>query len=182
MQDFFINIISGGIIGGFSSYVASKYFQKKNNEVNQPNLELSDQIIQAKRDDGTHAVELKLINHTDQDLSNIKLELEGWTNLAPQGSIPLFNLKELSTREILSIKKFDKNDKKNYHNAHRILLFNNNNIIDDIKNFKFVRISAFVSCPYYSTSAVISKNYQISTKLLDSSYSFNTGNSVDAHR
>ena len=82
----------------------------------------------------------------------------------------------------MSIKKYDKDDNYYYHNAHRIYLFNESDIIKDIKSFEYIRISAFVTCPYYGTSSIISNDYKVNETLLESSYSFNTGNGVDAHK
>jgi hypothetical protein len=182
MGDFILNILSGGIVGGFASYVASKYFQKKNNEKNQPKLTISNCLIEKSRSyDNKPAVSFKLINYTDQDISNVIIELEGLEDLAPSDSIPLLRLKKLATKEILYIRKFDSNDSEYFHNAHQILLTNDNDLISDVKQFDFVRISVFATCPYYGTTAIVSNDFKISTKLLNNSYSFNTGNSIDAH-
>ncbi len=183
MGDFILNILSGGIVGAIASYVASKYFQKTNNEKNQPKIKLSKCLIENTRSyDKKPAIAFKLINYTDKDISNVVIQLEGLKNLAPADSIPLIRLKEVAAKEILYIHKYDKKDKFYYHNAHQILLTNNNNIIDDIKEFDAVRISVFATCPYYGTTAIISNDYSIPARLLGSSYSFNTGNSTDAHQ
>lgn len=184
-EDFLISTLSGGIIGGLASYVASKQFQKINSNKNKPKIEVSNQLIETVRtgEQNKKAIQIKLLNKTDQDLSDIRIEIEGFKNLAPEGSIPLLLLTKITKREILSIKKYDKNDDKYFHNAHRINLFvNNGDIIEEIKKFESIRISIHADCPFYNTSAIISKDYNVETCLLDRNHTFNTGNNLSIQR
>jgi len=176
--DFFINVLSGGIIGGIASYIASKQFQKKNSENNKPDLKLSNKLIETKRTTGKFepAIQLKLLNHTDQDLSNIRIELEGIEDLATDDSPPYLRIIAIANRDLLSVKKFDKNDNYYLHHVHTVNIFNDTNVILDIKKYDFVRISIHATCPYYNTSIIISNDYKVNTCLLDNTYIFNAGN------
>ncbi len=96
--DFFLNLLSGGIIGGIASFIASNFFLKHNNNKNRPSIEISDKLIETLRDDGTPALLIKVINKTDKDIADIIFEVEGINNLSPAGSIPLLNLTLLGRR------------------------------------------------------------------------------------
>ncbi|WP_141048212.1 hypothetical protein [Aliarcobacter cryaerophilus] len=184
-EDFLISTLSGGIIGGLASYVASRQFQKVNSNKNKPQIEVSNQLIEAVRfgEQDKKVIQIKLLNKTDQDLSDIRIELEGFKNLAPEGSIPLLLLTRITKREILSIKKYDKKDDIHFHNAHRINLFvDNGDIIEEIGKFESIRISIHANCPFYNTSAIISKDYKVKTCLLDKNHTFNTGNNLSIQR
>ncbi len=85
--DFFLNLLSGGIIGGIASFIASNFFLKHNNNKNRPSIEISDKLIETLRDDGTPALLIKVINKTDKDIADIIFEVEGINNLSPAGSI-----------------------------------------------------------------------------------------------
>lgn len=183
--DFLISTISGGVVGVAASYFASKQFQKVNSSKNNPKIEMSNKIIEHKRtiEGLEESIQLKLINKTNQDISDIRIDVEGFKNLAPDDSIPLLQLIFLGKRELLCIKKFDKNDNKFFHNAHRINIFKaNGNIIEDIKKYEWIRISIHANCPFYNTSTIISKDYKVETCLLDRNHTFNTGNDLSAHR
>lgn len=185
LEDFLISTISGGIIGAVASYFASKQFQKINSSKNNPKIEMSNKIIEHKRtiEGLEESIQLKLINKTDQDISDVRIEVEGFKNLAPEDSIPLLQFTFLGKREILYIKKLDRNDNKFFHNAHRINIFKNNgNIIDDVKKYEWIRISIHANCPFYNTSTVISKDYKVETCLLDKNHTFNTGNNLSIQR
>lgn len=175
---FLLNVISGGIVGALASFVASIFFLKHNNKNHRPIIEISDKLIISKRDDGTDSLLIKVINKTDQDISDIVFEVEGVTNLAPIGSIPLFKLTLLGRREIMYIQKFNKND-TNAHYAHQTKLFSiESNIVDKSKEFEKIRVSIRATCPYYNTSVISSKEYTYTQDILSNSHIFNTGNSL----
>ena len=89
----------------------------------------------------------------------------------------------LGKRELLCIKKFNKNDNNFFHNAHRINIFKTNgDIIEDIRRYEWIRVSIHANCPFYNTSAIISKDYKVETCLLDRNHTFNTGNDLSVHR
>lgn len=180
-SDFIINVISGGLVGAIASYIASKQFQKINSIKNIPKIELSNQLIETQRkiEGKEYALQLKLVNHTDQSVSNIRIELEGFENLAPDGSIPLLSLTPIAKREVLYINKFDKNDKEFYHNAHRVNIYvPSSDILSEVKKFDWIRISVHAECPYYSTATVISNDYNVKKCILNNSHIFNTGNNT----
>lgn len=178
----FLTLLAGGIIGIASSYVASIYFQKNNNKNHRPIIEVSKVLIEKPSTDSTNdKIEIKLINYTDKDISNIHIEVEGIENLSHKDSIPLLKLTPISKKDILYISEYDKNDKKFFHNAHRISLAREDSIITKIKGCSDIKVSIFANCPYYGTSIVTSIVYNIKDDLLSSDYSFNTGNTVDAH-
>lgn len=185
LEDFTISTISGGVIGAITSYFASKQFQKINSSKNNPKIEMSNKIIEHKRtiEGLENSIQLKLINKTDKDIANIRIEIDGFENLAPDDSIPLLRLTLLGKRELLCIKKYDKSDNIHFHNAHRINIFKiNGDIVKDIKKYEWIRISIHANCPFYNTSAIISKDYKVETCLLDNNYTFNTGNDLSVHR
>ena len=178
LTDFVINVASGGIVGGVASFIASKYFLEHNNKAHRPNIAMSDKVIQTKREDGTPAILLKVINHTDKDISKIVFDVEGIKNLSPSGSIPLYQLTHITRREILYIKEYNKND-SNAHYAHRTRLFiKNGNIIEKCKPFETIRISVYAECPYYGTSTVVSQDFDVKKDILETSHHFNTGDSL----
>lgn len=178
VSSFVLNIVSGGIVGVFASFVASIYFLKHNNKNHRPVIRISDKLIKTERDDGTPALIIKVINETDQDIADVIFEVEGVNNLSPAGSIPLLNLTLLGRREILYIQKFDKND-TNAHYAHRTKLFKTSgNIIQECEKYEVIRVSIRATCPYYGTSVITSKDYNSSDDILNKNHSFNTGNSL----
>ena len=63
--DFFLNLLSGGIIGGIASFISSTFFLKHNNNKNRPFIKISDKLIETLRDDGTPALLIKVINDTN---------------------------------------------------------------------------------------------------------------------
>jgi mannitol-specific phosphotransferase system IIBC component len=77
-------MISSVLIGILASYVASKIFLYSNNKQNKPNILISDKLIRSKRKDGTKSLKVKLINKTDQDLVNVHIEVEAFSNLSPR--------------------------------------------------------------------------------------------------
>lgn len=177
--DFLISTISGGIIGGFSSYIASIKFMENNNKNHRPVIEVSDKLIKSARSDGTPSLLVKVINKTDQDIADVIFEIEGVKNLSPAGHIPLLNLTLLGRRDILYIKKFDSND-TDAHYAHRTNLFKKDgNIIDDCDQYEMIRVSIKAICPYYGTSVVFSRDYDVRNDILNTNFSFNTGNSLE---
>ncbi|SFV66682.1 hypothetical protein MNB_SM-5-598 [hydrothermal vent metagenome] len=176
--DFFINVVSGGVVGGLASFIASKYFLEHNNKVHRPNIAMSDKVIKTNREDGTPALLLKVINRTDKDISKIVFDVEGIKNLSPSGSIPLYQLTHIARREILYIKEYNKND-SNAHYAHRTRLFiTDGDILEKCKTFEIIRISVYAECPYYGTSTVLSKDYNVKEDILSEQYHFNTGDSL----
>jgi len=68
----------------------------------------------------------------------------------------------------------------NYAYATLINLFNDSNIIQDVKKYNKIRISISADCPYYNTSAIKLVEYSIPDNICDSSYKFNTGNNLHA--
>jgi len=80
-------MISSVLIGIFASYVASKIFLYSNNKQNKPNILISDKLIRSKRKDGIKSLKVKLINKTDQDLVNVHIEVEAFSNLSPSGKV-----------------------------------------------------------------------------------------------
>lgn len=178
LNDFFISTISGGIIGGFASYIASIKFMENNNKNHRPIIDVSDKLIQSSRVDGTPSLVIKVINKTDQDIADVRFEIEGVKNLSPAGHIPLLNLVLLGKRDILYIKRFDKDD-NDAHFAHRTNLFKENgDILSECSKYEKIRVSIKTICPYYGTSLVLSKDYDVIGDILGSNYSFNTGNSL----
>jgi hypothetical protein len=171
-------MISSVLIGIFASYVASKIFLYSNNKQNKPNILISDKLIRSKRKDGTRSLKVKLINKTDQDLVNIHIKVEAFSNLSPSGSIPLISLGYLTSRDLMYIKKFDVSD-KNAEYAHRTNLFMPNmDIQEEVLKHKIIRFSIVADCPYYNTFTIIIKDYSIDTDIMDEKYRFNTGNSL----
>lgn len=176
--DFLLNLASGGIVGGFASYVASVYFLKNNNKNHRPVIEISDKLIKTTRPDGTPALSVKIINKTDKDIADVMFEIEGVKNMAPMGSIPLYDLTLLGKRTIMFVKEYEEND-TSAHYAHRVNLYQcNGNIIDECSKYQYIRVSLRASCPYYGTSVILSQNYDVENDILNSNYSFNTGNSL----
>lgn len=175
---FWLNLLSGGLVGGIASFVSSVFFLKHNNKNHRPIIEISDKLIDSKRDDGTSSLLIKVINKTDQDISDLIFEIEGIINLAPIGSIPLLKLKLLGRREIMYVQKFDKND-TNAHYAHQAKLFSSEfDIVTESKKFERIRVSIRASCPYYGTSVISFKEYICTQDLLSDKHTFNTGNSL----
>ncbi|MBE8190142.1 MAG: hypothetical protein HAW58_04670 [Candidatus Thioglobus sp.] len=41
-----------------------------------------------------------------------------------------------------------------------------------------IRLSVVADCPYYNTSVIITKDYAVSTDIVDENHHFNTGNSL----
>ena len=178
VTDFFLNLLSGGIVGGVASFVASTYFLKHNNINHRPSIKISDKLIKTTRDDGTPALLIKVINETDEDIADIVFEVEGINNLSPAGSIPLLNLTLLGRREILYIQKFNDND-TNAHYAHRTKLFKkDDNIIEESAKYETIRVSIRATCPYYGTSVITSRDYNFTEDVLSERHTFNTGNSL----
>ncbi len=124
---------------------------------------------------------IKIINKIDKDISDIILEVDGVKNLSPKGSIPLFNLTSLARRKILYIKEFNKCDTNALY-AHRTKLFNDSNIIEESKKYEKIRVSIRITCPYYNTSLIVSKDYDVKQDILSPKHRFNTGdtNSITA--
>lgn len=176
--DFILNLASGGIVGGIASYVSSIYFLKNNNKNHRPCIDISDKLIKANRPDGTSALRVKIINKTDQDIADVIFEVEGVKNLAPTGSIPLYDLTLLGKRTVMFVKQFDKND-TSAHYAHRVNLYKDNgDILAECSDYQYIRVSIRASCPYYGTSTILSKNYDVDNDILNANHSFNTGDSL----
>lgn len=177
-NEFALNLVSGGVVGIFASYAASIFFLKNNNKNHRPVIKISDKLIKNKRSDGTPSLLIKIINMTNEDISDVLFTVDGIENLSPSGSIPLYKLTALSSREILYIKKYSKND-SDAHFAHRTNLYNNSfDITTRCCDFEKIRVSIKASCPYYGTSVVVSRDYDIHNDILNSNHSFNTGDSL----
>jgi hypothetical protein len=178
MTEINLEVISSIIIGVFASYIASKIFLYSNNKKNKPIISISDKLIKSARNDKTPSLNIKLINKTNQDLINVHIVVEDLSNLSPEGSIPLISLNYLTDRKLMYIKKFDIKD-KNAEYAHRTNLFiENGDIQKECDKHKIIRISVVASCPYYNTSSIITKDYEVATDIMDKKYRFNTGNSL----
>lgn len=178
MTSFFLNLLSGGIVGAIASFVASKYFLEHNNQVNKPKIQISDKLIETTREDGTPALQIKIINKTNQDIANVIFEVDGMDNLSPTGSIPLYRYTRIGRREVLYIKKYNNSD-TDAHYAHRTNLINEkNDILIEYKRYTTIQISIKVECPYYGTAFVTSKIYKRDEDILNNKHSFNTGDSL----
>ena len=98
--------------------------------------------------------------------------------MSPEGSIPLFRVRRIGSRNIMFVKRYDKNDTKTNY-AHRSNLINlEKDIITECQKFDTIQVSIKAECPYYGTSFVTSKEYNKNEDILNSSYSFNTGDSL----
>lgn len=171
-------MLSGVIVGIFSSYIASKIFQKNNNNTNRPNIQISPQLIKVKKNsENKEGIEVKLINYTNQDLSGIVIELDGLKNLSGGQGTPLFRIQQIATKKILNILKYDKTDSINYHNVHRIIL-RNDDILTLIAKFDTIRLSVFATCPYYGTAITLTQSYN-KKEILDETYHFNLGDNFN---
>ena len=180
MTEVISEVIPSIVIGIFASFIASKIFLRHNNKNNNPLIEISDKLIKSKRISGENSLKIKLINKTKQDLVDINITLEGFENLSPEGHIPLISLLHITNRKLIYIKKFNIKD-KNAEYAHRTNLFiQNNNILQEVLQHKKLRISITAHCPYYNTSTILTKDYNIKNDILSNSYSFNTGDSLSA--
>ncbi len=171
-------IISSVIIGIVASYIASKIFLYTNNKKHQPNLLISNQFICSARADGTLSLKVKLINKTDQDLTNIRIVLKGFENLSPDGSIPLISLHHIASRELMYIKKFDSSDQKAEYAHQSHLYIQGKDIQKECSNYQIIRLSITADCPYYNTASIIIKDYKVDTDIMTKEYRFNTGNSL----
>jgi hypothetical protein len=171
-------IVSSVLIGIFASYIASKIFLYSNNKKNKPNILISEKLIKSHRKDGTQSLKVKFINKTDQDLVNVHIVVDILSDLSPSGSIPLISLDRLTDRKLMYIKKFDAKD-ENAEYAHRTNLFIEDGEIqtESLKHI-IIRLSIIANCPYYNTSAIITKDYTVATDILEESYQFNTGDSL----
>ena len=178
-----LSLFIGGLIGFIASIAGTVSYGYFNNKKNLPIIEISSNLIKSKNNKGLPSLTVKLLNKTTQDVSDIVIEVKGFDNLAPKGSIPLLNFTLLGKKEILYISKFNKNDKK-YHYAHQIMLsatIDQDDIINQASSYSDIRVSVRVSCPYYNTSSVTSIDY-IKDSILNDKHSFNTGNSLDTSK
>ncbi|SFV85469.1 hypothetical protein MNB_SUP05-SYMBIONT-4-1403 [hydrothermal vent metagenome] len=166
------------IIGIVASYVASKIFLYTNNKKHKPNILISDKFIKSERKNGTQSLKIKLINKTDQDLTNIRIVAKVLENLSPNGSIPLISLHQIASRELMYIKKFDIYD-KNAEYAHQFNLYiEDENIQIECLKYQIIRLSITADCPYYNTSNIIIKDYVVDSDIMERKYRFNTGDSL----
>ncbi|SMM97705.1 hypothetical protein SPONN_586 [uncultured Candidatus Thioglobus sp.] len=173
-----LGVIASIIIGVVASFIASKMFLAHNNKRNNPIIKISDKLIHSQRIDGTASLNIKLINKTKQDITDISITLEGFDNSSPQGHIPLLRLFHISSRNLIYIKKFNVND-ANAEYAHRTHLFvKNSDIQKEILKHKNLRISITANCPYYGTATILTKDYNTQDDILEDTYHFNTGDSL----
>jgi hypothetical protein len=169
----------GGGIGFITSIASTIFYIYFNNTKNLPLIEISSKLIKSKTNKDKPSLTIKLLNKTTQDVSDIILEVKGFDNTSPKGSIPLLDFTALTRKEILYIAKFSKND-KDYHYAHQIRLsIDNDDIIKQASKYPFIRVSVKVSCPYHNTSSVTSKDYT-KDDIINNKYIFNTGNSLSS--
>jgi len=185
--DFIINIVSGGIVGAGASYVASKYFQMHNNIVNKPTIEISEQLIKKTRTTGNQekALQIKILNLTDKSLANIVFEIKGLKNLASKGSSPYVINTFIASRSIMFISEYDPKDDHYYHYAHSVNIFckDDKDIQEEIKNFEKIRLNIYVECPYYGTTGIFTKEYEVNDEnILSDNYNFNIGKDTGARK
>lgn len=171
-------MISSILIGITASYIASKIFLYSNNKQNKPTILISDKLIRSQRKDGTQSLKIKLINKTNQDLINICIRMEGFCNRSPNKSIPLISLYCLTSRKLMYIKKFDISDKKAEYAHLTHLYIENKDIQVEASQYETIRLSITANCPYYNTSSIITKDYEVKTDFMEENYRFNTGDSL----
>jgi len=102
-----LNIFISFFVGIFASFIASKIFLNQNNKNNQPQIDISNSLIEAKKLDNTKCIQFKLVNLTDQDLIDVEVNLFGIKNQSPNKNIPIITNTEISKRSVAYISKLD---------------------------------------------------------------------------
>lgn len=170
-----VNIVVSFFIGIFASFISAKIFIKHNNNKNQPKIEISNSIIKTNKIDGSECIQFKILNLTNQDLTDIEIILVGIKNQAPDKNIPIIINEEIANRTLTYIARFEK-DSKTFPYAVRINLFAND-IYQTLDRYKELEIIIRSHCPFYETSNIIRKIYN-HNDILDKSHQFNSGNNT----
>lgn len=107
-----LNVTSGGIVGLITSLAASLIFRKQTNGWRSPKLKISDVLLETKRSvDNKPALQIKVLNHTKQNLSNVKILVEGIVNKSPANHTALYQYTLIAQRELLYLLKYERKDR-----------------------------------------------------------------------